>query len=134
MKIGRNTRIWHPHLSILLEFVCGDECVIHSHVWIGHDVKIGHRCKIQAGAYIPSGVTIGDDCFIGPSVTFTNDRYPPSDHIWHTTVRDKVSIGAGAVIVAGVMIGEGALIGAGAVVTADIERGAKVIGNPARPL
>lgn len=32
--------------------------------------------KIQDNVMIPSGVTIADGVFIGPSVSFTNDKYP----------------------------------------------------------
>lgn len=134
MKTGHGTKIWHPELSTLLNFVAGDRCTIHSHVWIGDNVAIGDDCKIQAFAFIPDGVTIGNHVFIGPRVTFTNDKFPPSPRQdWRETdVGDFASIGAGAVIVAGVKIGRRAMIGAGAVVTKDVPDNAVVYGNPAR--
>lgn len=116
--------------------VIGDDCTIHSHVWIGEGVVIGRQVKMQAFSFIPKGVTIGNYCFIGPRVTFTNDKHPPSygDGWSATMVCEGAKIGAGAVILPGVRIGCGAVVGAGAVVTKDVPDGVTVVGNPARPL
>ena len=78
---------------------------------------------------------IEDDVFIGPNVTFTNDKNPRVRGEWEllkTTVKKGASIGAGAVILPGITIGEYALVGAGAVVTRDVPPRAVVVGNPAR--
>ena len=134
MKIGKNTVVYHQHLSNILEgCVIGDNCTIHSQVWIGN-VTIGNNCKIQAFAFIPKGVTIGNDVFIGPHVCFTNDKYPPSKGKgWETTVvEDYVMIGANVTILPGVTLGEGCAIGAGAVVTKSVPPREVWIGNPAR--
>ena len=134
--VGRGTKIWEPHLSnIHPEVVIGEDCVIHSHVWIGEGVKIGDRVKIQAFTFIPSGVTIEDNVFIGPRVTFTNDKYPPSQGKgWLPTyVRRGAVIGAGATILPGLEVGQNARIGAGSVVTKSIEANVTVCGNPAKP-
>ena len=73
--------------------------------------------------------------FIGPRVTFTNDRNPRSRQpftLEGITVRRGASIGAGAVVLPGVTVGADAMVGAGAVVTKDVPAGAVVVGNPAR--
>lgn len=124
--------IWHPELSVILSDEIGEDSTLHAFLWIGKGVKIGKRCKIQAFSFIPSGVTIGDDCFIGPRVTFTNDKHPPSAEWSDTVVEDHVSIGAGAVILPGVTIGTGAVIGAGSVITHDVAPGQTWYGAPAR--
>jgi|SRR3990167_5198519 len=113
----------------------GEGTEIGSFVEIGPKVKIGKNCSIQVGVTIPSGVTIGDNVFIGPKVTFTNDKNPPSyGSGWDLiVVEDKVSIGAGAIILPGITIKRGARIGAGAVVTKSVEEFVTVIGNPAKP-
>lgn len=105
---------------------------VHSHAWIGDGVVIGERCRIQAFAYIPPGVTIGDDVFIGPRVTFTNDKYPPSTELLPTVVEERVSIGAGAIILPGLTLWAHCRVGAGAVVTKSVPPGVLVMGNPAR--
>lgn len=114
-----------------------DSCTIHSHVWIGDDVKIGRNVKIQAFAFIPNGVTVEDDVFIGPHVCFTNDpkmdivpqgRFTPTK----TLVKRGARIGANATIRAGVTIGKDAIIGMGAVVTKDVPDGQTWVGNPAK--
>lgn len=131
MQVGEGTTVWRPDLSVLLDCQIGAECTIHAFVWIGHGVIIGDRCKVQAHAFIPDGVTIGDDVFIGPGVTFTNDKHPPSGVWGKTIVGEGVSIGANATILP-VMIGAKAVIGAGAVVTKDVPPGVTVMGSPAR--
>lgn len=134
MKVGKNTKIWHPELSNILNCEIGNDCVIHASVWIGDNVKIGNKVKIQAFCFIPDGITIEDNCFIGPGVIFTNDKYPPShgQHWSKTLVKEEASIGAGVVILPGIIIGRQAMIGAGAVVTENVMAFTTVVGNPAR--
>lgn len=133
MKVGKNTKIWHPEFSNIGDCEIGDDCVIHSHVWIGDGVKIGNRVKIQAFTFIPPGVVIEDGVFIGPRVTFTNDKHAPSETLAKTIVRKGASIGAGAIILP-VVIDEWAVVGAGAVVTKWVLPGTVVVGNPAKIL
>ena len=133
---GVNTKIYDPELSNIRDGVeIGDNSVLHSHIWIGENVKIGNNVRIQAFSFIPEGVIIEDDVFIGPRVTFTNDKYPPSSkEEWKPTiVKRGASIGASVTILPGITIGEGARIGAGAVVTKNVEPYTVVCGNPATP-
>lgn len=133
LLVIKGGKIYFPELSNFQAHSVGVNCVIHSHVWVGDRVAIGDRCKIQAFSFIPNGVRIGNDVFIGPHVTFTNDKYPPSGGEWFITiVNDHVVIGAGAVILPGVTLGKGCRIGGGAVVTKNVEPYTTVVGNPAR--
>jgi acetyltransferase-like isoleucine patch superfamily enzyme len=87
--------------------------------------------------YIPTGVVIEDKVFLGPNVTFTNDKYPRVRGDWkllNTVVGEGASIGAHSVILPGVRIGRNAVVGAGSVVTTDVPDNTIVCGNPARPL
>ena len=133
--VGKGTKIWEAHLSNIHPTVTiGENCRIHSHVWIGGFVKIGNNVKIQAFSYIPSGVFIEDNVFIGPHVVFTNDKYPPSNgKNWEQTfVRRGAVIGANATILPGIEIGENAKVGAGSVVTKSVSANVTVCGNPAK--
>jgi UDP-2-acetamido-3-amino-2,3-dideoxy-glucuronate N-acetyltransferase len=121
--------IWHPELSVILTDAIAESATIHSHVWIGKEVRIGDRTKVQAFTFIPEGVVIGSDCFIGPRVTFTNDKHPPSLDWRETVVEDHVSIGASVTVLPGVTIGFGAKIGAGALIIHDVAPGAEVVGQ-----
>lgn len=102
---------------------------------IGPNVKIGVNCNIGAFCFIPEGVIIGDNVFVGPRVTFLNDKYPPSKGAWRnhapTIVGSCTSIGGGAVILPHIIIGPHAVIGAGSVVTRSVEAFETVKGNPA---
>lgn len=135
--IGRNTKVYFPLLSnIHSNARIGKDCTIHSHVWIGSDVRIGDNCKIEAFAFIPPGVRIEKNVFIGPRVTFTNDKHPPSHGKgWsETRVHSGASIGAGAIILPGITIGRNAIVGAGTVVTKNVPARTTVVGNPAKKL
>jgi acetyltransferase-like isoleucine patch superfamily enzyme len=132
----------HPEADVydqvnLYDCEIGADTKIDAFVYLEADVVVGENCTIRPFTFVPTGVTIHDDVFIGPSVTFTNDRYPSVDGEWEleeTTVHEGASIGARAVVNPGVEIGAGATVGAGAVVLVDGPTGATVAGNPARPL
>ena len=130
-NLGRGVKVSNPHLVNLYNSEVGDNTTIGTFVELG-GCKIGNNCSIQAFAFIPAGITIGNNCFIGPRVTFTNDKYPPSrgKHWMPVKVNDNVSIAAGAIILPGVTIGTGAKIGAGAIVTKDVKPGDTIVGNP----
>ncbi|ECJ8379154.1 N-acetyltransferase, partial [Salmonella enterica] len=134
-KIGKNTRIWQ-YTVIMQGAVIGEDCNICAHTLIENDVLIGNRVTIKSGVYIWDGITIEDDVFIGPCVTFTNDKLPRSkkypEKFSLTVIKKGASIGANATILPGIIIGEGAMVGAGSVVTKNVPAHATVIGNPAR--
>ena len=133
-KIGEGTKIWHEQLVNLYECTIGKDCSIGAFVEIGEGVVVGDRVRIGSHVFIPGGVTIEDDAWIGPRVTFTNDKVPPSTgRKWmKTLVKRKACIGAAVTVLPGVVVGEGCLVGAGAVVTKDVEPGVTVVGVPAR--
>ncbi len=142
-SIGSATRVWN-HTQIREGAIIGAECVIGRDVYIDADVRIGSRVKIQNSVLIYRGVTIADGVFIGPRVTFTNDRYPraitPDGALkgvddWEQGeiyVGYGASLGAGAIVVTGVTIGAFAMVAAGAVVTHDVPAYGLVMGVPAR--
>ena len=132
VEIGEGTVI-HDQVN-LYKCKIGRNCKIDAYVYIEEGVVIGDNCKIRPFVFIPTGVSIEDDVFIGPSVTFTNDKYPKASGEWKLMpikVKKGASIGAAAVILPGVTIGENAVVGAGAVVSKDVPDNAIVVGNPA---
>jgi UDP-2-acetamido-3-amino-2,3-dideoxy-glucuronate N-acetyltransferase len=133
--IGDGTRIWQ-FVVILSGAKIGADANICSHCLIENDVIIGDRVTIKSGVQLWDGVRLEDDVFVGPNVTFTNDRFPRSkqhpDRFAITRVCIGASIGGGATLLPGITIGACAMVGAGAVVTRDVPPNAIVVGNPAR--
>jgi UDP-2-acetamido-3-amino-2,3-dideoxy-glucuronate N-acetyltransferase len=134
-NIGDRTIIWQ-FVVILERAQIGSDCNICSHVFIENDVVIGNKVTIKSGVQIWDGVTLEDEVFVGPNVSFTNDRFPRSkkyqDKVLETRIRRGASISSGAIILPGIEVGENAMIGAGAVVTNNVPANAIVKGNPGR--
>ena len=123
-NIGKNTNVWQ-FCVILPNAKIGNNCNICSHCFIENDVIVGNNVTVKCGVQLWDGVTIEDNVFIGPNVTFCNDKYPRSkcypEEFMKTIVKKGASIGANATILPGRIIGEGAMIGAGSIVTKDVE-------------
>ncbi len=107
-NIGAGTRIWQ-YVVILAEARIGADCNICSHVLIENDVIVGDRVTVKSGVQLWDGLRVGDDVFIGPNVSFTNDKFPRSKQyptkFLETTIENGASIGAGAVILPGIVVG-----------------------------
>jgi len=136
--IGEGTKIWH-FTHVMSTAKLGTNCNVGQNVFVGSNVNIGSGVKIQNNVSIYSGVEIEDDCFLGPSMVFTNVTNPRS-HVERkeeyklTKVRKGSSIGANATILCGVTLGEYSFVGAGTVVTKDVLDYAVVVGNPAKQI
>jgi acetyltransferase-like isoleucine patch superfamily enzyme len=144
--IGAGTRIW-AFTHILKGAKIGKNCNIGDHCFLEQGVSIADDVTIKNGNMLWEGVSLESAVFVGPCVTFTNDRYPRSPRssefqefyshkgnwLVPTMIRRGASLGAAAVITAGVTVGEFALVAAGAVVTRDVPPHALVKGMPARP-
>jgi acetyltransferase-like isoleucine patch superfamily enzyme len=134
-QIGAGTKIWQ-FTVILPGAVIGRNCNINSHCFVENDVVIGDNVTVKAGVYLWDGMRIEDDVFVGPNVTFTNDRFPRSkrypEKFLQTRIRRGASIGAGAIILPGLTVGADAMVGAGALVTKDVPDGAVTYGQAAQ--
>ncbi len=138
VKIGRDTKIWH-YSHIQSGAIIGTNCILGQNVNIGVNVKIGNYVKIQNNVSVYEGVELEDYVFCGPSMVFTNIKFPRSEfpqkgseYYQRTLVKKSASIGANATVLCGVTIGEYAVIGVGSVVTKDVPDYALIIGNPGK--
>jgi len=136
-NIGNGTVVWQ-FVVILPNAIIGNNCNINCHTFIENDVVIGDNVTIKSGVFVWDGIRIGNNVFIGPNVTFTNDKYPrskqyPTD-FQKTIIEDGASIGANATILGGITIGQNALVGAGSVVTKNIPANELWVGNPAKKI
>lgn len=141
--IGAETKVWQL-VQIREHARLGAECILGRGVYIDAHVVIGDRVKLQNAATVYEGVTLESGIFIGPHVTFTNDKIPRAVNpdgslksaadwvVSPTLVRSGASIGANSTIVCGITIGQWAMIGAGSVVTKDVPDYGLVVGSPAK--
>lgn len=145
--VGEGTRVW-AFSHVMDGAVIGRNCNIGGHSFVEKGARIGNGVVIKNNVTIWDGVTIEDFAFVGPGVTFTNDRYPRSRHMpevherygrredWleQTLIRRGASIGANATILCGVTIGASAMIAAGSLVTRSVSDHRLMAGSPARPV
>lgn len=136
VKIGAGTKIWQ-FCVVLSKAQIGDNCNICSHCFVENDVVIGNNVMVKCGVQLWDGMRVEDDVFIGPNVTFCNDRYPKSGNqnfrCEPIIIKKGASIGANSTILPGVTIGEAAIIGAGSVVTKDVPPNSIVVQKKSPP-
>lgn len=135
--IGEGSRIWQ-FAVVLKGAKIGRDCNICAQTFIEDDVVVGDNVTVKCGVQLWDGLRIGNNVFIGPNVTFCNDKHPKSGNsdfdCLQTIVEDDVSIGANSTILPGIRLGKGCVVGAGAVVTKNVKPGATVVGNPAKEI
>jgi len=130
MRIGRGTNIAGP-FDLRIDTA--------AMVSIGEDTYMNSSTRFGCQ---DSPITIGAQCLIGPRVSFeTAGHNLVHDEVvgrgFFTKpiiVKDRVWIGAGAIILQGVTIGEGAVVAAGSVVHRDVAAYTLVGGAPARKI
>ena len=125
------------HYSVVRALVkMGDYCTLMNHSAIEGIVRMGDGVRIMSHTYVPSRTWIGDHVFIGPGVTFLNDRYPgrrdPMPPPRGATLEAHAMIGGGATLLPGITIGERSFIAAGAVVVKGVPPRSLVVGVPGR--
>ena len=138
VRIGEGTKIWH-FSHIQSGTIIGENSILGQNVNIGNNVKIGSNVKIQNNVSVYEGVELEDFVFCGPSMVFTNIKFPRSEfpqkgseYYSKTLVKKSATIGANATIICGITIGEYALIGSGAVITKDVPSYGLILGNPGK--
>lgn len=142
-QIGENTKVWH-YAHIRNGAHLGNNCNLGKSVFVDSGVVIGNNVKIQNFATLYMGLKVEDGVYIGPSVTFTNDKIPRAINpdgtpksatdwtLLKTLIKKGASIGANATVLPGITIGEWSMVGAGSVVTKDVPPFSLVVGSPAR--
>jgi acetyltransferase-like isoleucine patch superfamily enzyme len=114
----------------------GHYCTVTNHSTLEGLIRFGNGVRVMSNVYIASRCWFGDNVFVGPSVTFLNDRLPgrlddpPTPR--GATVEGDVMIGGGCTILPGITIGERSFIAAGTLVTKHVPPRSYVIGRPGR--
>jgi maltose O-acetyltransferase len=132
--------------NLVLPYEHGRRVTIWDNVHIDgpEGLRMGDHVSINRNSTISAygGVTIGSHVIIGPRVTLyaQNHRFGDPDapiaeqgyEFSPVRIGDNVWIAANVIVLPGVTIGDDVVVAAGSVVTADVEPGVLVAGNPAR--
>ncbi|MEO8270926.1 MAG: hypothetical protein ABI557_14480, partial [Aureliella sp.] len=76
-QIGDSTNVW-AYAHVMQGARIGNQVNIGDHAFVEGGAVIGDRVTLKNRVCVWEGVTIEDDVFVGPCVTFTNDKNPRS--------------------------------------------------------
>lgn len=114
----------HPDATVSVYSTLGVGCVCMARSVVQAGARLGRGVIVNTAATVDHDCVLGDGVHIAPGANLAGD----------VVIGDRSWIGIGAVVREGTTIGADVTIGAGAVVVGDVEDGATVVGNPARPL
>ena len=129
LRMGIRPRLLRLPFSVAYRFL--NKCVqIFCGIKLDYTVEVGRRVKIEHfGGMILGAKSIGDGCIIRQNTTMGIKSL--SDLQGKPTIGNRVSIGAGAVLVGPIVVGDDVQIGANAVVSRNVPPGWVATGNPA---
>ncbi len=116
--------------------------VVHPSACLSQWAEIGQGCVILQQCTLSAGCRVGDQvvmlpgCRISHDTTVCNYNTLATGVILsgHVEVERNCYLGAGSLVRERLRLGEGCLLGMGSVVVKSVAAGARVAGNPARPL
>lgn len=114
----------HPSAVVSPNATIDDGAIVMVHAVVNPSAHIGIGAIINTASVIEHDNNIGAFAHVSPNATLAGA----------VCVGECAHIGAGSVVKERITIGAGAVVGAGAVCVHDVESGAVVVGNPAKPL
>jgi serine O-acetyltransferase len=123
--------LWRRNWRLLARFLSNISKIL-SGIEIHPGATIGKRFFIDHGTGVVIGETseIGDDVMLYQGVTLGGTSLEKGKR--HPTLEDGVVVGSGAQVLGPLIVGAGARIGSNAVVLKDVEKGATMVGIPAK--
>lgn len=121
---GRWARVIHPGARVSPLASIGDNVLLMAGVVVTSDARIGDHVCVLPNTVVHHDARIGDWTLVGSNVTVAGGA----------SIGANCYIGSGSSIMNGVAVGDGALVGLGSTVIRDVAAGARVAGNPARPV
>lgn len=110
----------------------GKKVSIGSRTILERDTRIGDFVRVHSSCFLSEEVTIDEGAWIGPSVSFLNDKYPVSHRIQAPRIGKGVIIGGGCTIMPGVTIGDNSVVAATSLVVKNVSPDVVVRGSPAK--
>lgn len=124
-----NHWLWTHHLQLLARFLSQVSRLLTG-IEIHPGAQIGRRFFIDHGMGIVIGETsiVGDDVTLYQGATLGGTGKEKGKR--HPTLRNNVTVGAGAKILGNVVLGENCRVGAGSVVLRDVPDNSTIVGVP----
>jgi serine O-acetyltransferase len=132
-RMGVRPKLLRAPLSLVYRWAFR-RCRNRYGIELPYSARIGRRLVIehQSGIVVHGATVMGDDCIIRQGCTLGLRSLADLDAA--PVIGNRVSLGAGSVVLGRVTIGDDAAIGANAVVLADVPARAIAVGVPARIL